>query len=322
MIAPNDTARNVADWHQALFYRGAREYAEGVGRFVRAALDARRPVFVAVPPAHAAVLRADLGALASRVRVADMTVLGRNPSRIIPGIREFVDEHRDQPVSFVGEPIWAGRSPAEVAEATRHEALINTAFAGCGADVLCPYDIDRLASTVVADAHRTHPELVDGAGRRAASMHYTDPCAVWANTGYLPHAPVDAARATVSRATIGGLRPWLRRIGEAAGLAEDRVQDLLLAVTELATNSMVHGGGTAHVAAWTADGVVQCDVTDAGTVRDPMVGRRRPSVASRHYRGLFLVNQLCDLVQLHSSDEGTTVRVTVSLSSLTTPRHG
>ncbi len=58
-----------------------------------------------------------------------MTGLGRNPARIIPAIRPFTDSRRPHRTRFMGEPVWAGRSAAETAEATRHEALINTALA-------------------------------------------------------------------------------------------------------------------------------------------------------------------------------------------------
>ncbi len=58
-----------------------------------------------------------------------MAELGRNPARIIPEVQAFTDKHPGQRVRFVGEPIWPGRSAAEICEATRHEALLNLAFA-------------------------------------------------------------------------------------------------------------------------------------------------------------------------------------------------
>ena len=84
---------------------------------------------------------------------------------------------------------------------------------------------------------------------------------------------------------------------------------LELAASELATNSVRHGGGTGTVAMWLDKGAAVLQFTDAGTLLDPLTGRLSPPLDSEGGRGLYLVNQLCDLVQVRSSDRGTTVRV-------------
>ena len=298
-------------WHQALLYTGDQQYVSGVLDFVNSALAGDRPLFVAVPAAHGALLRRHLDGRAERVRFADMTDLGRNPSRIIPAIRQFIDAH-PEPVSFVGEPIWPGRTPAEVAEATRHEALINSAFDGTGARVLCPYDVSELDPAVVADAHRTHPELIDADGQTRASARYADPRVVWQDTAYLPRAPAHAEHVRIGPRNLAGVRRLARRAAARAGLPTSRADDLILAVTELATNSVLHGGGSATVAVWPDTGRVLCEVSDSGALTDPLVGRRRPAEDAVDGRGLWLVNQVCDLVQLHSSATETRVRITVA----------
>jgi len=55
-----------------------------------------------------ALLREVLGDGAERVRFEDMHRLGRNPARIIPAWREFLDESAPEgrPVRGIGEPIW------------------------------------------------------------------------------------------------------------------------------------------------------------------------------------------------------------------------
>lgn len=300
-----------AVWHWALFYEDTQQYTDGVTRFVLDALEADRPAFVAVPAAHGELLRERLDGAAEHVRFADMAAVGRNPSRIIPAIRAFVDEHADRPVSFVGEPIWTGRRPAEIAEATRHEALINAAFEGADAEILCPYDVAGLGPDVLADAFRTHPELVDHTGRRAPSGRYEDPRAVWQSVGFLPPVPADARVFTVlGHRDLGSLRQLVREVADR--LPPARVEELALATTELATNSLRHGGGAATVSLWPeGGGRMLCEVRDSGAVTDPLVGRRAPDPAGATGRGLWLVNQLCDLVQLHSGRHGTRVRITV-----------
>ena len=145
--------------HAAVFYHSTDEYLDAVLGFVAAGLEHANPVLVAVPGPKIGLLRERLDG-AERVSFADMTELGANPARIIPQVAAFADAHRGRSVRFVGEPIWAARTAAEVCEATRHEALINLAFARTAASILCPYDRTRLAPGVIADAERTHPVLI------------------------------------------------------------------------------------------------------------------------------------------------------------------
>lgn len=68
---------------------------------------------------------------------------------------------------FVSEPVWPGRSAAEITEAARHEALVNAALAAVPATVMCPYDAGVLGAAVLDGARQTHPYVVeDGAPGR------------------------------------------------------------------------------------------------------------------------------------------------------------
>lgn len=312
MTAASTEPLDGAVWHWALLYEGRRQYADGVLRFVNGALGVGRPVFVAVPREHSELLREHLDGSAERVRFADMTTVGRNPSCIIPAIRAFVDEHSGTRVSFVGEPIWPGRTAAEVAEATRHEALINAAFEGAGAEVLCPYDLEGLSAGVIADVFRTHPEVLDDSGRPRPSGRYEDPESVWKSVGYLPPAPAGGLSLVVVQGDLPVLRQAARDLATHVRLPRSRGEDFVLAVTELATNSLRHGRGPAAVTLWSESDAALCQVEDRGLVTDPLVGRRMPLTEGTTGRGLWLVNHLCDLVQLHSSAAGTTVRITIS----------
>lgn len=105
-------------------------------------------------------LRALIGRMEDKVRFVDMAEVGSNPVRIIPVWREFVDEHAESGVRLrgIGEPIWAERSPEELVECERHEALLNLAFVDAPPLwLLCPYDVDSLNESVVREAERNHP---------------------------------------------------------------------------------------------------------------------------------------------------------------------
>jgi anti-sigma regulatory factor (Ser/Thr protein kinase) len=91
------------------------------------------------------------------------------------------------------------------------------------------------------------------------------------------------------------------------------VEALELAASELATNSVRHGGGTGTVAMWLDGAAAVVQFTDSGTITDPLTGRFSPSLEQEGGRGVYLVNQLCDLVQLRSSPEGSVVRLHMQL---------
>lgn len=295
--------------HPALFYRDEREYLAGVVPFVRKALAAGEPVAVAVPTENLRLLKAEIGA-GEAVRFLDMREAGRNPGRIIPGVlRAFADA---QPpgtrVRIVGEPIWAGRTVTEYPACVQHEALINAAFQGRPVTILCPYDTRRLDPQAVADAYATHPVVVDaGSGREEESGRYDFEAVHARYNAPLPPAPDVPAHAFVAD-VLGEIRHFASEAAARLGLLRPRLDDLALAVAELTTNSVVHGGGSGLLRVWAEDGHVVCEVRDRGHLTDLLAGRRPPSRDQHGGRGLLIVNLVADLVRVHTGPEGSTVR--------------
>ncbi|HEV2638106.1 MAG TPA: ATP-binding protein [Actinocrinis sp.] len=98
------------------------------------------------------------------------------------------------------------------------------------------------------------------------------------------------------------------KIGHTAGLPPDRLRDLLLAVTEIAANSIRHGGGSGTMRVWARAGAMVCELRDQGVITDPLTGRVRPVADRPGGRGLWFAHQLCDLVEIRSvAGEGTRV---------------
>jgi anti-sigma regulatory factor (Ser/Thr protein kinase) len=308
MSTPVETRGREPFIHPALFYRDADEYLAGTVPFVRSGLAAGEPVAVAVPASNLALLRAELGADADRVKLMDMGTAGRNPGRIIPGVlRAFADTHSDQPVRIIGEPIWPTRGNHEYPACVQHEALINLAFAGRDVTILCPYDTQSLSSAVLADAEATHPLLIDSDGQRSSTAY--DPEAIIAGYNQPLPEPADAAELTVDATNLAQARFLARTHAHQAGLSLDQVADVELVVTELVTNSIGHGGGSGRLWIWTADGHLVCQVHDHGTLTDPLAGRHPVAPDQHRNRGLLLVNHMSDLVRLHTSAGDTTIRV-------------
>jgi len=289
--------------HAALFYRSQPEYTGRIAAFVRAGLDQGEPALLALPGDQIHMIAASLESAPGEVAFMDMTELGRNPARIIPEVRSFADKHPGQRVRFVGEPIWPGRSPAEICEATRHEALVNLVFARAQATLLCPYDASGLADSVLAGARRAHQEPA-ASGATAATWRDNLPPECDQPIG----PPPAEAEALAYETDLAPVRRLVERHARHAGLTGERTVDLVLAANEVAANTISHtpGGGVIHV--WHTGEEILCQVHDSGWITDPLAGRIRHGPDDRGH-GLWLVNQVCDLVELRSGEDGTTVRM-------------
>ncbi|MEU9568556.1 anti-sigma factor RsbA family regulatory protein [Streptomyces massasporeus] len=296
--------------HPALLYRDEQEYLDGTLPFVHDGLEAGEPVAVAVPGKNLALIRDALGDAADAVRMLDMREAGRNPGRIIPGVlRAFADtQPAGRRVRIIGEPVWAGRSETEYPACAQHEALINAAFRGRTVTIMCPYDVARLPEHMVADAYATHPAVIHPGSRTARDNDAYAPEDVVSRYNE-PLAPVqNALTFSFVSDSLSDARHVAVGEGARLGLTGVKLDDLALATAELTTNSVVHGGGSGVLRVWAEDGYVVCEVRDEGRLADPLAGRRPVPRDQRGGRGILLVNLIADLVRVHRSDSGTTVR--------------
>jgi anti-sigma regulatory factor (Ser/Thr protein kinase) len=296
--------------HPGLLYRGAGDYLRATTGFVRAAVTAGDAVLVAVPGSHLPVLREALSDLDGVVSFADMADAGRNPGRIIPGLLlSFADAHPGRRVSIVGEAVWTGRSAVERPAIVQHEALVNVVFADRDVTVLCPYDIAD-----AAEAWLTHPAVIVD-GQRRDNLAYEDPIAIVERFNeVLPPAPVAADRlAYAEPADLSRVRRFTGTHATKAGLPEDRMEDLVTAVNELAENTLVHAVGGGDLSVWVEDGRLVCQISDHGFVADPLAGRIPADPRVPGGRGLFLAHHLCDLVRVHTRPGATTIRLHMAI---------
>src|ERR1700722_2075818 len=258
MEEPGSTGPDLR--HRALFYRTSADYVAAVADFLPADAAAAQAAFVAVPADRHEQLRESLkprlttanGGIAgngltpdpaapgdrpgatmladatANTVFADMAERGRNPGRILPAIQAFVAAAAGTRIRFVSEPIWPGRSPAEVREATRHEALLNLALARADAELLCLYNLTGLPEPVVEDACLTHPLL--------AGPDRDEPSLVFAGAGAVPpdcDQPLSAvpreARVASYRDDLRAVRQLVAEQASQAALPDARAVDFVLA---------------------------------------------------------------------------------------------
>ncbi|MGW5733821.1 MULTISPECIES: ATP-binding protein [Streptomyces] len=119
-------------------------------------------------------------------------------------------------------------------------------------------------------------------------------------------------------ADLARLRFQVTRRAEDAGLCEPRLSDFVLAVHEVASNAVVHGGGKGRIQlAHTAEGL-RCVIADSG----PGLSRAEPCASAtlpeadeaESGRGLWLAQALTDRFEVAVCATGTRVTLVALLS--------
>ena len=299
--------------HAALFYSGLEDFVARTVPFIREGGQLGQPTLVVVSRAKIDALRDALGADADQVEFADMEDVGDNPARIIPVWQEFVAVYEGHSLRGVGEPIYAERGTAQLAECQHHERLLNPALADADLFLVCPYDTELLAPEVIAEAHRSHPLVRDAELWEGSSSFDYEAIADGLFGEPLPDAPDTFEERWFDQGALPQVRTMLRRYARGAGLDRDRTDKLVLAVGELVTNSVRHGGGHGILRIWHDEHWLVCEVRDGGRIDDPLIDRRRPLQDNLGGWGLWIANQAADLVQLRAMAGGTVVRLHMHL---------
>ena len=200
-----------------------------------------------------------------------MEELGRNPGRIIGAWRDFVRDHAggDAPPLGIGEPIWPERTEAELVECQRHETLLNLAFAAETPGRCCapttPSGSPPRSSRARAATTRTSSSTARPAAARPTCARSR------------PRAAARAGRETAelrfAHGDLANVREFLASARSAAGIEGRRLADLVLAVDELATNSLRYARGEGTVRTWRENGSLLVEVADDGHIADPLAGR-------------------------------------------------
>lgn len=131
-----------------------------------------------------------------------------------------------------------------------------------------------------------------------------------------PSAPEQAPAAELpfELGSLAAVRALVAGHCRRAGLTAERREDLVLAVDELACNSVRHGGGRGILRIWREPGELVCEVSDEGlrTVR-PRARAAAPDAPGG--RGLWMAERLCDGVEYADGPLGGALRVRMRLSS-------
>lgn len=294
--------------HEALPYPGRDAFVASCSAVVREGLERDERMLVLAQADKVDEVRDELGASAHDVTFVPTDEHGRNPSRIMTMLHSFTAGGDGRHAVGVNETVYSGRHPTAQQEAQFSDFVLNDpALRSWPLSVVCLFDTDTLDGEALTAMRRCHPVI---RGEDANADYLPDLMTAMYAEPFAP-PPLRHTRLEVGGPELTTLRAFVRAEAGDLGAAADRVDDLVLAANEVVTNSLRHGGGHADVQMWLAGDSIVCQVSDRGHIRDPLVGRLAPVPSATSGRGLWLTNHLCDLVQIRSSDVGTTVRMFV-----------
>jgi anti-sigma regulatory factor (Ser/Thr protein kinase) len=125
----------------------------------------------------------------------------------------------------------------------------------------------------------------------------------------LPPPDTDDPMSYTYTTDLAAIRAIVHKYAIEAGLTEARAIDFTLAVSEVAANTVKHAQSPGSLKIWYDAREIVCQIHDEGVITDPLAGRRQPSLDALGGHGLWIVNQVCDQVEMQSDETGTTIRL-------------
>ncbi|MEH1168538.1 ATP-binding protein [Micromonospora sp. CPCC 205539] len=119
------------------------------------------------------------------------------------------------------------------------------------------------------------------------------------------------------QAQVTEIRHSVTSCAHASGLSGQRLDDFVLAINELITNAVRHGGGRGWLRLWREPEALICEIADHGQGITPqrLGDRRRPAADTAGGWGLWLARELTDAMEVATSTAGTVVRISAVLAS-------
>jgi anti-sigma regulatory factor (Ser/Thr protein kinase) len=304
--------RNVALRHNAFVYETRDEYVSVAVNFLQEGLELGEGAVVANTRDGIGTLRDALGHQAARVTFVDVSEAYTRPAKALAAYhRVYADELRRVERLRAVADVQFGPDPGEWDLWTGYEAVFNRSFAHLPAWVLCSYNRAVLPDPVLDGVLRTHPEVVSQGTWRDSTVYddRDEPLRSRAKPGQLEDVHVLALGGDVGN-DVGALRERIARSLQQLGLADHKVIDLLLAMTEILSNSFTHGTGLKLIRTGRIEGRYAGEIVDNGPgFDDPTAGYLAPR--SGQGSGLWIARQLTWDIEFFRGPDGFTTRVTL-----------
>jgi transcriptional regulator with XRE-family HTH domain len=160
--------------HRVLTYGSDEDFLAAAVPFLIEGIERSDGLLAVTTGGQAELLRDTLGDGSEHIEFADSVDWYGSPRGASDGYRAFVKQKFEAGapwVRIVGEPVWSGRSEAEITAWTRYESLLNLTLASMPATIVCPYDTRSVPSNIVASASRTHPQIARGSDATPSPLY-------------------------------------------------------------------------------------------------------------------------------------------------------
>ena len=276
--------------HNAFVYDSDEEYVARAVPFLKGGLEAGQGAIVAHTKAGMAMMRDALGAQAAVVTFVDVSSAYTRPARTLAGYHKvYAEQLKKTPKLRAVADVQFGRDPREWDLWTGYEAVFNRSFGHLPVWVLCTYNANGTPDPIIEGAWQTHPEVADRTGWTTSGL-YEDPDQLLRRVTPSPE-PLPQLRSIPFGRDIEQIRERLAAELIVEGLGEAKTLETLLAATEIATNSIQHGGCIEDIRIGRAHGRIVCEIIDRGPgFDDPAAGYLAPrnGIGS----GLWIARQL------------------------------
>ena len=304
--------------HSALIADSDQRVRQVLVPAVRRALVEADGVFAVVGTQTARILREELGKAADQLGWGDSGVFYRPLGFAYESFRRLLAAAHaaGRRIHVLAEPDVANIDEAGAVERAAaylpYEAVCNETFAGYGCQVTCLWDARRHPASVIENVRILHNHELGPAGWEP-SPGFVAPGQYLARLNQRPLPLPARAGWQINLPALGalpllrtGLQDW---VGQQ-GFTPAAVSDVVLAVHEIATNGLTHGQPPVRVSGWRQHDTVVVQVDDEGGIPLPaLVGYRPPGGQANEHRGLWLIRQLADVVDTHTADSSTSVRM-------------
>jgi anti-sigma regulatory factor (Ser/Thr protein kinase) len=301
------TAELTALRHNALVYESEDEYLARAVPFLQEGLAAGEGAIVAHTGPGMAMMREALGPDATHVTFVDVSSAYTRPARTLAAYHSVYSAQLQQtPRLRAVADVQFGPDPREWDQWTAYEAVFSRSFGHLPAWVLCSYNVNGTPDPIIEGVWQTHPEVVER-GRWSASASYEEPDQLLRRITPRP-ADLPGLRSITGGDDAEQVRERLAPEFLAAGLGEAKSLEMLLAITEIATNAVVHGRGIEEVRVGRAHGRFVCEIIDRGPgFDDPTAGYLAPrdGIGS----GLWVARQLTWRIEFFQSPRGFAARI-------------
>jgi transcriptional regulator with XRE-family HTH domain len=153
--------------HSAFPYRTDDQFRTILGPYLAEGIERSEPILAVTTSPNIELLRDYLGKDARWVQFVESRVFYSTPAAALAGYKNFSEASLARGAAWarvLGEPLWTGRSDAEVRLWARYESLFNLALADSPLSVVCPYDERSATAEIVRQAHLTHPNVLSDQG--------------------------------------------------------------------------------------------------------------------------------------------------------------